>query len=51
MEIASSAQSRNLKRHIPSFRGFIPSPTSVKQERITAPALDVLVRQTMGWIS
>lgn len=44
MEIASSAQGRNLKRHIPSFRGFRPiQDTSIKQGRTVAPALEALV--------
>lgn len=44
MEIASSAQSRNFKRHILSFRGFRPIQcTSIKQGGMTAPALELLV--------
>lgn len=44
MEIASSAQSRNLKRHILSFRGFRPlQHSSIKQGGTTALALEVLL--------
>lgn len=53
MEIASSAQSQNLKRPFSSFRGFRPiQQTGIKQGGTTAPALEVLLdTQTVGWIS